>query len=195
MVDEILIEIYDKKDFRKWLSKNHNKEKKVGLILHKKHTGKSSPSHRELMEEAICFGWIDTTIKKLDDERYMRYFCRRTKNSTWSYNTLSYAKQLIKEKRMNPSGLIFYKEGLKKKPLDHGIPKNPDIPEELKRELEKKINKKIKEKFEKVSPSMKKTYFRWILHAKLPETKKKRIDSIIEFLNKESKKGPWSKDI
>ncbi len=64
MSDEKFIYIFDKEDFRKWLSKNHDKENKIGLILHKKHTGKKSPSHHELMEEAICFGWIDTIIKK-----------------------------------------------------------------------------------------------------------------------------------
>lgn len=182
MTDVIFLEIYDKKDFRKWLSLNHNKERKVGLIVHKKHTGKISPSHLELMEEAICFGWIDTTINRLDDNRYIRFFCKRSKNSSWSYNTLNYAKQLIKEKRMMPSGLKFYKEGLKKRPHDYGLPKNPEIPEDLKKILDK--NKKASKNFEKISPSIKKARFRWILRSKLPETRKKRIDSIIKELSK-----------
>ena len=76
------------------------------------------------MEEAICFGWIDTTIKRLDEDTYLRHFSRRNKNSKWSDNTLGYAKQLIKEKKMTPIGLEFYKEGLKKPTHDHGIPKN-----------------------------------------------------------------------
>ena len=58
---------FDRKDFRKWLEKNHLNEKKVNVVLFKKHTGKKSPSHRELMEEAICFGWIDTTVKRIDE--------------------------------------------------------------------------------------------------------------------------------
>lgn len=107
-------EIFNKKEFRDWLLKNHNKECKVELIMHKKHTKKGSPSHRELLEEAICFGWVDTTIKRLDEDRFIRTFIKRNKNSRWSENTLKYAKELIKEKRMTPSGLSFYKEGLRK---------------------------------------------------------------------------------
>jgi len=108
------IEIFDKKEFRSWLLKNHIKEKKVELIINKKHTKKASPSHKELLEEALCFGWIDTTIKRLDEDKFIRTFVKRNKNSKWSENTLSYAKKLIKEKRMTSSGLIFYKEGLRK---------------------------------------------------------------------------------
>ncbi len=108
------IEIFDKAEFRDWLLSNHDKEKRVELVVHKKHTKKPSPSHRELLEEALCFGWIDTTINRLDEDKFIRTFVRRNKNSRWSENTLSYARKLIKEKRMTPSGLIFYKEGLRK---------------------------------------------------------------------------------
>ncbi len=86
------ITAFNRNDFRKWLEENHNKETKVGIILCKRHTGKPAPTHRELIEEAICFGWIDTIIKKLDDDRYLRYFSRRNSNSKWSDNTLGYQK-------------------------------------------------------------------------------------------------------
>jgi len=188
MSDEILIDIYNEKEFREWLSKNHDKYKKVGLILHKKHTGKGSPSHHDLMQEAICFGWIDTTIKRLDEDKFIRYFCRRSSNSSWSYNTLSYAKRLIKEGEMMPSGLKFYKEGLKKKPHDFGIPRDPEMPEELKKELNKKKNLNAKRNFEKLAPSMRRTYLRWLFRAKLPGTKNKRIVSILKQVSGKTEK-------
>ena len=75
------IDVYTKEGFRRWLEKNHEKEAKVAVILHKKHTAKTSPTHRELVDEAICFGWIDTTVKRLDEDRYIRNFTKRTKNS------------------------------------------------------------------------------------------------------------------
>jgi len=168
------IAVFDKKDFRKWLKKNHKKEKKISLILYKKHTGKSSPSHKELMEEAICFGWIDTTVKRIDDNTYMRRFSKRNKNSKWSENTLSYAKKLIEEGKMAPQGLEFYNLGLKRPTHYHGIPKNPDIPKELKESLSK--NKKAKDNFEEFSPSTKRMIYRWILNAKQKKTKNKRIE-------------------
>jgi uncharacterized protein YdeI (YjbR/CyaY-like superfamily) len=165
-------------DFRKWLSKNHDKESKVAVILYKKHTGIPSPSHKELMEEAICFGWIDTTIKKLDEERYVRNFSKRNKNSKWSDNTLSYAKELIKRKLMTPIGLRYYKEGLSRPTHDADIPKNPEMPKELKRALRK--DGIAEENFGKFSPSTKRMLYRWLLSGKLEATRKKRVKQIVE---------------
>lgn len=178
-MEEKFIDVFSAADFRKWLSNNHDKEKKIGLVIHKKHTGKESPSHRALMEEAICFGWIDTTIRRLDHDKYIRFFCRRSKNSRWSYNTLKYAKQLIKKGRMTSAGLKFYKEGLKKKPHDHGIPENPEIPNEMERLLGLKKNKLAKDNFGKLTPSVRRTFLRWIFRAKRSETKLKRINYVI----------------
>jgi uncharacterized protein YdeI (YjbR/CyaY-like superfamily) len=186
MQNEDFLEIFDRKEFRNWLLLNHDKEKKISLILHKKHTGKGSPNSLELMKEAICFGWIDTTVKRLDEDRYIRTFVKRSKNSKWSKNTLKYGKELIKEKRMMPSGLIFYKEGLKKLPHDYGLDENPDIPPDLKEALEK--NKKAKDIFEKLAPSYKKPYLRWIIRAKRPETRKNRITNAVKMIS-EGKKG------
>ena len=164
-------------DFRKWLRKNHAKEKRVALVLHKKHTGKPAPTHRELMDEAICYGWIDTTIKRLDDDRYIRNFARRNKNSTWSDNTLSYAKQLIKEGRMKAGGLKFYKMGKVKPTHDDGIPKNPRMPKALKEALAE--NEKAEKNFNAFAPSRKKMLYRWLLSGKLPQTRAKRIKEIV----------------
>ena len=176
----------DRKSWRAWLAKNHDKENKVGLISHKRHTGKPALTHKESMEEAICFGWIDTTIKRLDEERFIRYFSKRSKNSKWSMATLSYGKDLIKRKLMTPIGLQYYKEGVKKKAFDHHIPKNPEMPLELKAELEK--DQIAKENFNNFAPSYKRMYFRWILHAKLSETQMKRIKVVVQRA-KENKKN------
>ncbi|MEK6819504.1 MAG: hypothetical protein AABY10_06255, partial [Nanoarchaeota archaeon] len=146
MEKEKIFHAKSREEWRNWLEKNGDKEKKVALIKYKKHTGKPSLTHKESMEEAICFGWIDTTIKRLDEERYIRHFVKRNKNSRWSNATLSYARNLIKQKKMTPEGLKFYKEGLKKPVIDHGLPRNPETPKELIKELEK--NNKAKENFQ-----------------------------------------------
>jgi len=172
------ITVSNREDFRKWLMKNHDKENKVSVIVYKKHTGMSAPSHKELIEEAICFGWIDTTIKRLDGDKYMRNFSKRNRNSKWSDNTLQYAKDLIKQGKMTSVGLKFYKEGLKRPTHDSGIPKNPDMPVELKRALDK--DKKAKDNFENFSASVKRTFYRWILSGKRDETRAKRVKLIVE---------------
>jgi uncharacterized protein YdeI (YjbR/CyaY-like superfamily) len=181
MEKENKINVFEREDFRKWLEKNHEKENKVLIILHKKHTGKPAPSHRQQIEEAICFGWIDTTLKRIDENTYQRKFVKRNKNSTWSNNTISYAKELTKQGKMFPQGTYFYKLGLSKPTHDHGIPKNPDMPLELKKALNKKENKQAKENFNNFAPSTKKATYRLLLRAKLPETKKKRINTIINL--------------
>tara|TARA_Y100000310_G_C20495566_1_gene721366 strand:+ start:114 stop:683 length:570 start_codon:yes stop_codon:yes gene_type:complete len=181
-------EIYAKnrKEWRDWLAKNHNKEKKVHLIKYKRHTGKPALSHKESMEEAICFGWIDTTIKRLDEDRFRRTFVRRGKNARWSRATLGYAKKMIEEKRMTKAGMDAYELGLKKPPMDHFIrSKNPDTPKDLEKQLEK--SKKAKEFFQNLAPSYKRYYIYWVESAKRQETKNKRIKEVFDRC-KESKK-------
>jgi len=164
--------------WKNWLKKNHLKESKVGVIRYKNHTSTPSPSTQELMHEAICWGWIDTTAHGIDGDRYMiKYSKRNEKTSKWSKNTLRYAKFLIKQGRMSSHGLTMYKIGIRKKPHDYGIPDNPKIPNELKKSLNK--NKKAKVKFNLLPPSLKKMLYRSILKAKTPETKTKRIKEII----------------
>lgn len=175
----------DPKEWRAWLRKNHKTEKKVYLIKYKKHTGKPSVTSREAMEEAICFGWIDTTIKRLDDERYMQTFVPRTKNSRWSKNTLSYAKRLMGEKKMTKDGLKAYEEGRKKPVISMGLPKNPKTPDDLKKELEK--SKKAKENFNNFAPSYRRFYIYQIVRAKRPETRQKRIREVVRR-SRENKK-------
>ncbi len=178
---------HSRKEWREWLRKNHKKESKVYLVKYKKHTGKPTVNNKEAMEEAICFGWIDTTMKRLDDEKYQQAFVKRKKNANWSKNTLRYAKELIKKRKMTKAGLEAYKRGLKKLPIEHNIPKNPDVPEDLKKALEK--NKKAKEFFDKLAPSYRKFYIRWVHRAVRKETKDKRIAEVIKRCSKNKKPG------
>lgn len=175
------------KAWRVWLAKNHLKEKSVSLIRYKKHTGKPSLTHLEAMHEAICFGWIDTTVNRIDDEKYAINFVRRTDKSRWSNNTLSYAKKMIEEGRMSPEGIKRYKEGLAKPVIDHGLGKNPPIPKDLEAALNK--NKKAKENFHKLAPSYRRVYIIWVERAKLPETRKRRIKQVVQRAKENKKWG------
>ena len=164
------------KEGHNWLKENHLKESSVSLIINKKHTGKGTISHLDSMKEAICFGWIDTTIKRINEQKYIRNFRRRTDKSKWSDNTLRYAKELIDEKRMSPEGMKRYKEGLSKPTHDHGIPKDPEVPDYVKKEVNKHNLK------DKLPNSIRRMHLRMILSAKLPETKEKRVQNFINFL-------------
>ncbi len=171
------ITVYDRKDFRTWLAKNHLNKTKVVVVLHKRHTGKRAPTHRELLEEAICFGWIDTTIKRIDEDTFVRNFSKRNEKGKWSDNTLRYARQLIARGKMMPEGLRFYRLGKAKPTHDHGIPKNPTMPQELRGAL--KQNAVAWKHFAFYPPSTKRMLYRWILRGKLSATRTRRIRQII----------------
>lgn len=175
----------NREGWRKWLEKNHSKKKLVWLIKHKRHTGKPALSHKESMEEAICFGWIDTIVKRIDENTFARCFVKRTDKSRWSNATLGYAKDMIKKGLMTEAGLKRYKEGLKKPTIDHGLPKNPKTPKELKEALAK--HKKAKAFFESLAPSYRRYFIWWLVKAKREETKKKRLKQIVQKC-KEGKK-------
>lgn len=174
--DPTIIECPDIPSWRAWLAKHHLQEKSIAVMRYKKHTGKPSPSHQELMHAAICFGWIDTTVKRLDADRYLVRFARRTDASKWSDNTLRYAKQLLAEGKMSPEGIKRYNEGLTRPTLDHGIPKNPRMPSDLKREL---AQKGALAQFEAFPPSARRMYLRWLAYAKQETTRTKRKEQII----------------
>ncbi len=173
-------------EWRKWLEKNHDKETKVYLVKYKRHTNKPTISHQESMDEAICFGWIDTTIKSLSVDKYMRCFVRRNKNSRWSNATLSYAKRLIKEGKMAPAGLKMYKEGLLKPVIDHGLPKNPNTPADLKKALEKSGSLAF---FNSLAPSYKRIYIYSVERVKRAETRTRRIKQVVERCKRGLKPG------
>jgi uncharacterized protein YdeI (YjbR/CyaY-like superfamily) len=185
--EEKIKRIYAKnrKEWRRWLRKNHKKESKGSLIKYKKHTGKPSLTSKEAMEEAICFGWIDTTVNRLDEERYMQRFSKRSKNSRWSKNTLRYAKNLLEQGKMSKAGIEAYEKGLKRKPFDHKRSKNPKTPQDLIKELDK--SRKAMENFEKMAKSYRRFYIWWIEDAKRIETRKKRIKEVVKRV-KEGKK-------
>jgi uncharacterized protein YdeI (YjbR/CyaY-like superfamily) len=177
----------DLSDWKNWLEKNHLKEDRVLLIKNKKHTGKPLIHNMDSMKTAICFGWIDTTAHRINDDLYAVTYVKRNKNSKWSKNTLAYGKELLEKGLMSQFGIKMYKEGLEKKPHDEGIPDNPRVPKYLKKELEKE---KIEKNFMKIAPSYRKTLLRWLLKAKLDETKKKRLKTIISSLKKNRKLFP-----
>lgn len=176
------VTIFTRSQWRNWLKKNYRAEEKVFLVSYKKHTGKKSISHREQIEEAICFGWIDTTVKKIDEQQFGRFFVKRKQNATWSKNTLRYGEALLKEGKMNAFGKKMFLLGKSKKPIDHEVPTNFSIPSDLKKAFQK--NKKAKTAFDAYPPSAKKVHLKWLFSAKREETRKKRIDQIIETASK-----------
>ena len=167
---------HSRADWRKWLEKHHEKESMVYVVKHKKHVGKYWMTYHDLMHEAICFGWIDTTVKTLDADRYRICFRKRTDKARWSSNTLKYAKMMIEQGLMSPQGLQRYKEGLTKKTIDHAHPKrtHPELLKELKK------HPAALKHFKSLSPSSFKIFNWWVYSAKTAPTREKRIKATVQ---------------
>ncbi len=177
-------------EWRKWLQKNHDKVGELWLIFYKKDTGRPSLGYDDAVEEALCYGWIDSLVRKLDDEKYVRKFTPRKINSFWSEPNKKRVRKVIKEGRMTEFGLEKI-NAAKKSGAWNKIIEPPkvsyDAPKELISALNK--NKKAKNNFDKFSPSVKRRYYMWINIAKKKETRERRIKESIELLSKNKELG------
>ena len=175
--------------WRDWLFRHRATEAGVWLIFYKKETCKPTIAYEAAVEEALCFGWIDSIIKKIDDEKYARKFTPRKDNSKWSGLNKKRANKMIKEGRMTDVGLTKIltakKTGLWNQ---DGRPQiSFDVPPEFAKALAQ--NKKAKENFDKLAPSYRKQYIGWVKVAKRAETKKRRIEESLILLEKGKKLG------
>ena len=100
------------REFYDWLEQNHQTADEVYLGYWKKHTGKASLTWSEAVDQALCFGWIDGRVNRIDDERHMQRFTPRRPNSNWSNVNVAKVERLIEEGLMRPAGLAAF--GLRK---------------------------------------------------------------------------------
>ena len=97
--------VTDRKAWRFWLEKHFDSEKEIWLVYYKKNSGNKSIAYNDAVDEALCFGWIDSTIKKVDEESRAQRFSPRRKNSSWSEMNKERARRLIKAGIMTKAGL------------------------------------------------------------------------------------------
>jgi uncharacterized protein YdeI (YjbR/CyaY-like superfamily) len=181
--------VKNREEWRSWLSQHHDKSNGVWLVFYKKHTGKSTLEYDEAVEEALCFGWIDSIIKKVDDEKFLRKITPRKSKSRWSELNKKRVTKLKKQGLMTEAGIGKVKQakasGLWNKPDRPQI--SLDIPKELKRALAK--NRKAHNFFDQLAPSYQKQFIGWIAVAKRQETKDRRVRESITLLEQGNKLG------
>jgi uncharacterized protein YdeI (YjbR/CyaY-like superfamily) len=98
----------DRTAWREWLKDNHDKSTEVWLLFYKKHTGKVWVTYDEAVEEALCYGWIDGVIRRVDEESYAQKFTPRKRGSKWSASNLTRMKRLIEDGRVSRMGMDVY---------------------------------------------------------------------------------------
>ena len=184
------IHVTTRSQWRRWLAENHDREPDgIWLVFQKKKSGKPSLEYEESVQEALCFGWIDSIIKKIDDDRYCRKFTPRKDDSQWSNTNKKRVEKLIKGGKMTEFGLAKV-EAAKRSGRWQKDPRpviNMEVPPELSEALARK--KKAKEFFEKLAPTYQKQFIGWIVTAKRPETRAKRIRESLALLAKGEKLG------
>jgi len=178
------MEVKSRQEWRKWLSENHDSQSVVWLVFRKRPEDESSLSYTDAVEEAICFGWIDSLVKRLDDERYARKFSRRKPDSKWStINRRRYED-------LKARGLLAA-PGLERAPTkrsgDAPRPSVSLIPPYIENRL--KASPQAWQFFEKLAPSYKRMYIAWIEAAKREETKEKRLEEALSLLAAGKKLG------
>jgi uncharacterized protein YdeI (YjbR/CyaY-like superfamily) len=173
-------------EWRAWLEKNHDTSTGIYLIFYKVSSPKESMRWEEAVKEALCFGWIDSTVKKLDDERRRQYFCQRNPKSVWSKLNKTYIVELIAENKMHDSGSLKMIAAIKDgswTALDDV--ENLVVPKELQIALNN--SPKAYENYQNFSPSYRKNYLSWLNQAKREATREKRITEIIRLCSKNVK--------
>jgi len=169
-----------RKTWRNWLQKNHVKEKCVWLIIYRKGSAAPSVYYPEAVDEALCFGWIDSKANKRDKESYYQFFCQRSAKSNWSKVNKEKVEKLTAENLMMPAGLRMI-EIAKEKGTWNALDSVDAliVPDDLKDAFSK--NKIALKHWENFSPSSRRGILEWILNAKKPETRQKRIGESVRL--------------
>lgn len=185
-----IVEVRNRAEWRAWLAANHGKEAEVWLVYYKKKTGKTSVEYGASVEAALCYGWVDSIIKKLDDTKYVRKFTPRKESSKWSPSNKKRVEHLIREGLMTEHGLQKVKAAKRAGNWDN-LMQTPELTFEMPAEFADALskNKRAQETFEKLAPTYQKQYLGWIEVAKRPETREKRIKESIRLLAEGKKLG------
>lgn len=165
---------------RRKLVENHASETEAWLVFQKSRTGRKCMSYDDAVEEAFCYGWIDSIIQRIDDESYARKFTPRSNNLKWSELNKRRIAKLIQEKRMTQVGLakIDYSSPERNRPRPQR--KVLSVPKFLETAL--RSNHKAWENFRRLAPSYQRNYVGWISAAKREETRQKRLEEAIQLL-------------
>lgn len=168
------------KDWREWLQKNHDSKQSIWLVCYKKQANKPTIAWSDAVDEALCFGWIDSTRKSIGDNTFIQFFTRRKPNSVWSKINKAKVERLIEDGLMQQAGFEVIKRAKENGSwtiLD--AVEDLTIPEDLEKEFES--NPGSKDYFLSLSKSVKKIILHWVVMAKRPETRQNRIKEVAEL--------------
>jgi len=168
--------------WRTWLERNHDKAGEIWLAYYKKGTGKTSITYEEALREALCYGWIDSTVRKIDEEKFSQRYTPRKPKSVWSTSNKKRIAKLLADGRMAPPGLRKIEAAKKDGSWERldGIERislGGDPPQDLVESLDRRPD--VRKKWDRLPPSQRKLWSWWVESAKRPETRTRRIAGVI----------------
>jgi uncharacterized protein YdeI (YjbR/CyaY-like superfamily) len=169
----------DREEWRAWLAENHAAKQRIWLLLAKKGVPESSVTYEEAVEEALCFGWIDGQGRRLDDRYYALRFTPRRPGSVWAASNKARVEKLIAAGRMTPAGMVVI-EAAKARGDWESLPANEEldkVPADLQAALD--VDTAAATGFAALAASSRRMYVRWVVDAKRPETRARRIAEIV----------------
>lgn len=177
-------------EWRAWLEENHNRDEGVWLVSYKRATGKPYVTYDEAVEEAICFGWVDSKINSLDEERTMRWFAPRRPSSGWSRSNKERVERMLVAGQMTPAGLAKI-EAAKADGSWNALDavENLEVPEDLAAALAS--YDAAGKHFEAFPRSVKRSILEWIASAKRPATRAKRIEETARLAQDNIRANQW----
>lgn len=172
-----------RKAWRTWLEKNHASSSGIWLVYAKKHTGIPSLSYNDAVEEALCFGWIDSLLHPIDDNLYKQIFTPRKEKSLWSALNRKRVERLAAGGLMTAAGIKLIDLAKKSGTWEaHAPSETLTMPAELKKALN--ANASAKKNWPTYTESQRKMFLYMVNGAKRPETRAKRVARVIEIVSK-----------
>jgi uncharacterized protein YdeI (YjbR/CyaY-like superfamily) len=166
-------------EFRAWLEEHHETEAEVWLGMWKKATGKQSVSWKEAVDEALCFGWIDGILRRVDDQRHVQRFTPRKPSSNWSAVNVANVERLRAEGRMRPAGEAAFarRRDDRTAVYSHEQRRNPQLEPEEQAQIE--AHAAAWAYFSARPPTYRRQATWWVISAKRPETRARRLATLI----------------
>jgi uncharacterized protein YdeI (YjbR/CyaY-like superfamily) len=177
------LDIRTREEWRTWLQRHHASSPGIWLTFYKGHTGVESVCYENSVREALCFGWVDSLIKRLDDRRYARKFTPRKPSSKWSDSNRKRWSQLKADGLLSAAGLAAA-------PTENTYASRPrisDLPAYIAKAL--KANSRAWSFFQELAPTYRRHFVAWIHSAAQPETRARRIRESIALLAAGKKLG------
>jgi uncharacterized protein YdeI (YjbR/CyaY-like superfamily) len=180
---EVTLDVRSRKEWHRWLEQHHATNAGLWLVFHKAHTGVKCLAYEDSVREALCFGWIDSLVKRLDEDRFAIKFTPRKPGSKWSAINRKRWRELEADGRLTPAGRAAA-------PTDNTYAPKPKIPE-LPAYIAKafKSNAKAWSFFQSLAPTYRRNFVVWIHIAKRPETREKRLRESLDLLAAGKKLG------